>query len=50
MATMGSSTMGRALRWHRHEGLAPAVAKAISLLSTLWCLPSYTTTRTSTTG
>jgi hypothetical protein len=40
MCTMGSSTMGRASRMAAMKAFLPAVTKAISLLSTLWCLPS----------
>ena len=49
-ATMGSSTIALASRIAAKKALRPAVTKAISLLSTLWCLPSNTVTRTSTTG
>jgi hypothetical protein len=48
--TIGSSTIGRASRTAARKALRPAVTKAISLLSTEWCLPSYTVTFTSTTG
>ena len=41
---------GLASRIAASKALRPAVTKAISLLSTLWCLPSSTVTRTSTTG
>ena len=38
--TIGSSTIGRASLMAARKALRPAVTKAISLLSTLWCLPS----------
>jgi O-antigen ligase len=47
---MGSSTIGRASRMAAMNALRPAVTNAISLLSTLWCLPSCTITRTSPPG
>ena len=40
MCTIGSSTIGRAARMAAAKALRAAVTKAISLLSTLWCLPS----------
>ena len=40
MLTIGSSTIGRASRTAAMNAFLPAVAKAMSLLSTLWCLPS----------
>ena len=46
----GSSTIGRAARTAAMKAFRPAVTKAISLLSTVWCLPSCTITRTSTSG
>jgi hypothetical protein len=38
--TIGSSTIGRAFWTASMKALRPAVMNAISLLSTLWCLPS----------
>ena len=49
-STIGSSTHGRAACTAATSALRPAVTKAISLLSTVWCLPSYTVTFRSTTG
>jgi len=48
--TIGSSTFGWAFFTASMKALRPAVMKAISLLSTLWCLPSSTTTRTPRSG
>ena len=49
-STIGSSRQGRAACTASISAFLPAVTKAISLLSTVWCLPSYTVTFRSTTG
>ena len=47
---MGSSRVGLAFSSAALNPKEPASLKAISLESTLWCLPSMQRTRTSTTG
>ena len=49
-STIGSSTMGRASMMATQVALRAAVAKAMSLLSTLWLLPSCTVMRMSSTA
>ncbi|MCY1522695.1 hypothetical protein D9M68_575600 [compost metagenome] len=48
--TIGSSTIGPALRRASSMALRPAAWKAMSLESTEWLLPSWTVTLTSSTG